>query len=77
MPRPKMKPRKCSNCPFRGRLVRGVCEKCYQAAKSRIRRGVTTDEQLVQLGWWEPAGRKGGIGESMKALDRLLATKAG
>lgn len=76
MPRKKLKPQRCPHCS-RTVKSRGVCAVCYQTGRNRIARSETTDEQLVQLGWWKPAGRKGGAGESAKALDRLLATKAG
>lgn len=74
MPRAKVKPRKCPHCSNLGLLKRGVCQACYVTARNRIKRGETTDAQLVQLKFWKPAGRRGGQGERSLKLDRLLAS---
>lgn len=74
MSRPKQKLKKCPHCPRRGRQKRGVCEGCYQNGRNRVLSGQATDEELVKVGYWLPAGRKGGGGIGAKKLDALLST---
>jgi predicted amidophosphoribosyltransferase len=45
----------CRSCQGRLEEIRGVCSRCYQAARYAIEIGETTDEELVSLGFWLPA----------------------
>ena len=75
MPKAAKKRRvKCLQCSKAAKW-RGVCLGCYGAAKRRIAAGGTTDEKLVELGWWKIA-RKGPHRPHSTRIEELIASGA-
>lgn len=68
---PKKASTTCPRCRERQIKWRGVCIACYHVARRQIAKGETTDEQLVQLGFWQPPGQVV-RGASAQALKKLL-----
>jgi ribosomal protein S19E (S16A) len=70
----KARPKKCrhDNNVVRSR---GVCWSCEREGHRRIDAGEFTDEQLVEIGYWEPVKKKGRAGShaGRAFLDRAIS----
>lgn len=76
----KVRSRRCLQCGVAvapdAQYRRGLCSRCYQATRDRIRSGHVTESELVMQGlmadrWATPPGG----GRKYTALDEYLATK--
>lgn len=51
--------RKCRTCSSTKIAARGLCHRCYVAAKATVARGEATDEELVSRNLIDPPKRSG------------------
>lgn len=51
--------KKCKTCHLTKIFSRGLCHRCYVAARATIDRGDATDDELVARGLLEPLKRAG------------------